>query len=142
MSEEIHEGVTAGDGWAYAQLDDLGEGPGFRKIRTSLGLTELGANAIVLPPRWETGAHFHDEQEELYFVHRGPVEFSFDEGPWERLESGGVVRVAAATPRRMRNPAEEEAVIVIVGGKGGYVGRDGRLLEDGVRAGGPIDDGA
>ena len=142
MSEEIPDCVTAGDGWAYAQLDDLGEGPGFRKIRTSLGLTELGANAIVLPPRWETGAHFHDEQEELYFVHRGPVEFSFDEGPWERLESGGVVRVEAATPRRMRNLAEEEAVIVIVGGKGGYVGRDGRLLEDGVRAGGPIDDGA
>ncbi len=143
MSEGPAEGVTAGEGWAYAQLDDLGEGPGFRKIRASLGLTELGANAIVLPPRWETGAHFHDEQEELYFVHRGPVEFSFDEGPWERLESGGVVRVEAATPRRMRNPAGEEAVIVIVGGRGGYVGRDGRLLEGEVRAGGPIDtDGA
>jgi hypothetical protein len=42
----------------------------------------------------------------------------------------------------MRNPGEGEAVIVIVGGKGGYVGRDGRFLDDGVRAGGPIDDGA
>lgn len=142
MSDELPEEVTAGEGWAYAQLDDLGEGPGFRKIRASLGLTEFGANAIVLPPRWETGAHLHDEQEELYFVHKGPVEFSFDEGPWARVDSGGAVRVEAATPRRMRNPAQEEAVIVIVGGKGGYVGRDGRFVGDGVRAGGPIDDGA
>lgn len=140
---ELPDGVTSGNGWAYANLDDLGEGPGFRKIRASLGLTEFGANAIVLPPRWETIAHFHDEQEELYFVHRGPVEFSFHEGPWERLESGGVVRVEAATPRRLRNPADEEAVIVVAGAKGGYVGRDGRYVdEDGIRPGGPIDDGA
>lgn len=142
MSREEQEGVTSGEGWSYSSLDELGEGPGFRKVRASLGLTEFGANAIVLPPRWETGSHFHDEQEELYFVHRGPVDFSFDEGPWASLDSGAVVRVEAATPRRMRNPAETEAVILIVGGKGGYVGRDGRLLEGEVRAGGPIDNGA
>lgn len=131
------------DGWALAALDDLGDGPGFRKVREAVGLTEFGANAIVLPPRWETGAHFHDEQQELYFVHRGPVEFSFDEGPWQRLDTGGVARVDAATPRRMRNPGEEEAVVVIAGARGGYVGRDGRLLEGEVRGSGPIDgDGA
>lgn len=139
---ESPEVVTAGEGWAYSNLDRLGEGPGFRKIRASLGLTEMGANAIVLPPRWETLAHFHDEQEELYLVHRGPIEFSFDEGPWNRLESGGVVRVEAATPRRMRNPSEEEAVVVIVGARGGYVGRDGHHMEGDVRPGGPIEDGA
>jgi quercetin dioxygenase-like cupin family protein len=131
--------VEAGEGWAASSLDEMGEGPGFRKIRASLELTEFGANAIVLPPRWETGAHFHDEQQELYFVHRGPVEFSFGEGPWLRLEDGGVARVDAATPRRMRNPGDSEAVVVIAGGRGGYVGRDGRLLEGEVRGGGPID---
>lgn len=131
--------VEAGEGWATSSLDALGEGPGFRKIRAALDLTGFGANAIVLPPRWETGAHFHDEQQELYFVHRGPVEFSFGEGPWVRLEEGGLARVDAPTPRRMRNPGEAEAVVLIAGGHGGYVGRDGRMLEGEVRGSGPID---
>lgn len=130
---------SGGEGWAVSSLDDLGEGPGFRKVRGALGIEGFGVNAIVLPPRWETGAHYHDEQEELYFVHRGPVEFSFDEGAWHRLDSGGLARAEPATARRMRNPAGQEAVVLVVGARGGYVGRDGHLLEEGVRAGGPID---
>ena len=135
----MSEGPGSGDGWATSSLDEMGEGPGFRKVREAVGLTEFGANAIVLPPRWETGAHFHDEQQELYFVHRGPVEFSFAEGPWVSLPDGGVARVDAATPRRMRNPGDSEAVVLIAGASGGYVGRDGRFLEGEARAGGPID---
>ena len=136
-------GTGGAGGWALASLDELGDGPGFRKVRDAVGLTEFGANAIVLPPRWQTGAHFHDEQQELYFVHRGPVEFSFDEGPWHSVGEGGVARVDPATPRRMRNPGEDEAVVLIAGARGGYVGRDGRYLEEGgLGPGGPIDDGA
>jgi uncharacterized cupin superfamily protein len=78
-------GVTKGDGYAVAHLDDLGEGPGFRKIRAPLGLTAFGANAIVLPPAYTTGSHYHDEQEELYFVHQGEVEFEFGAGSTPRL---------------------------------------------------------
>ena len=59
------------------------------------------------------------------------------------LEGGGLARVDASTPRRMRNPGEAEAVVLIAGGRGGYVGRDGRMLEGEVRGSGPIDaDGA
>jgi quercetin dioxygenase-like cupin family protein len=122
--------VVAGDGYAVASLDDLGVGPGFRKIRKELGVTAFGANAIVLPPSYQTGSHFHDEQEELYFVHRGEVEFEFGDGSTQRLGPGGLARVDASTPRRVRNLSDsEEAVYVVVGGKGGYVGRDGRLTE-------------
>ena len=39
-----------GEGWAAASLDDLGEGPGFRKVRSALGVTAFGANAIVSRP--------------------------------------------------------------------------------------------
>lgn len=120
--------VTKGDGYAVAHLDDLGEGPGFRKIRKPLGLTAFGANAIVLPPSYTTGSHYHDEQEELYFVHKGEVEFEFGDGSTQRLGPGGLAWVDAPTHRRIRNLSEsEEAVYVIVGGKGGYVGRDGKL---------------
>jgi quercetin dioxygenase-like cupin family protein len=127
---DVEPTVNAGQGYAVASLDDLGEGPGFRKIRTPLGVTAFGANAIVLPPAHETGSHFHDEQEELYFVHRGEVEFEFGDGSTQRLGPGGLARVDPATRRRVRNLSDsEEAVYVVVGGKGGYVGRDGRLAE-------------
>lgn len=122
--------VVAGEGWAAASLDDLGEGPGFRKIRKELGVTAFGANAIALPPSYETGSHFHDEQEELYFVFRGEVEFEFGDGSTQRLGPGGIVRVDPSTRRRVRNLSDsEEAVYFVVGGKDGYVGRDGRLAE-------------
>ena len=122
--------VQSGDGYAVANLDDLGQGPGFRKVRTPLGVTAFGVNAIVLPPAYETGSHFHDEQEELYFVHSGEVELEFGDGSTARLGPGGLARVDAATPRRVRNLSDsEEATYVVVGGKGGYVGRDGRLAE-------------
>ena len=125
-----NEKVTKGDGYAVAHLDDLGEGPGFRKIRKELGVTAFGVNAIVLPPSYETGAHYHDEQEELYFLHSGRVEIEFGDGSTQELGPGGLAWVDAPTPRRLRNLSDsEEAVYVIVGGKDGYVGRDGKLAE-------------
>jgi len=130
MSEASQEKVERGDGWSVANLDDLGEGPGFRKIRTALGVTAFGVNAIVLPPGYATGTHFHEEQEELYFVHSGRVAIEFGDGTARELGPGGLARVDAPTPRRLRNLSDsEEAVYVCVGGKGGYVGRDGKLVE-------------
>jgi quercetin dioxygenase-like cupin family protein len=134
MSEEANAKVRKGDGFAVAQLDDLGEGPGFRKVRKELGVTAFGVNAIVLPPSYSTGSHYHDEQEELYFLHSGKVEFEFGDGSTQQLEAGGLAWVDAPTPRRVRNLSDsEEAVYLVVGGKGGYVGRDGRQPEGETR---------
>ena len=99
------ENASSGDGYAVANLDDLGEGPGFRKIRRALGVTAFGVNAIVLPPSYATGAHYHEQQEELYFVHSGEVEFEFGDGATERLGPGGLARVAPATPARSATSA-------------------------------------
>ena len=122
--------VSKGEGWAAAQLDDLGQGPGFRKIRKELGVTAFGVNAIVLPPAYSTGSHLHDTQEELYFLHSGRVEFEFGDGSTQELGPGGLAWVDAPTPRRVKNLSDtEEAVYVVVGGKDGYVGRDGKLAE-------------
>jgi mannose-6-phosphate isomerase-like protein (cupin superfamily) len=121
--------VRSGDGYAVGHLDALGHGPGFRKVRKGLGVTAFGVNAIVMPPGIESGFHFHDEQEELYFVHRGAVEIEFGDGTVHRLKEGSFARVDAATPRKLRNSGATDAIYVIVGGKGGYVGRDGRVPE-------------
>jgi mannose-6-phosphate isomerase-like protein (cupin superfamily) len=124
--------ITAGDGYAVGTIDDLGEGPGFRKIRQGLDVKEFGVNAIVLPAGYDTGLHFHDEQEELYIVLSGRVEIHFGDGTAHELGQGGLSRVDAATHRGVRNVGDVDAVYVIVGGKGGYVGRDGRRPEVGA----------
>lgn len=129
MADERKPGVVRGDGYAVADLDDLGEGPGFRKVRRELGVTAFGINAIVIPPGHSTGRHYHEEQEEVYFLHRGRIEMEFGDGSTHQLEPGGIARVDAATVRRVRNVGDEDAVYVVTGGKDGYVGRDGRLPE-------------
>jgi len=130
MAGDGDGGIVSGDGWALSSLDALGEGPGFRKIRGALGVTAFGINAIVLPPGFHTGEHYHEEQEETYFLHAGQVEMSFGDGAVHALEPGAIVRVDARTVRGIRNVGDTDAVLLVVGGKDGYVGRDGVRVRD------------
>jgi len=129
MADEVTETVE-GDGYAVANIEGLGEGYGFRKIRTGLGVTAFGVNALVIPAGYESASHLHEEQEELYFVHRGRLEFEFGDGSRHVLGPGGVARVDAPTVRRIRNVGDEDAVYVCAGGKDGYVGRDGKRPDE------------
>ena len=127
--DEVRE-VTEGDGYAAGHIDAMGDQYGFRKVRRALGVTAFGVNAIVMPPSYSAGVHWHEEQEETYFVHRGRVEMEFGDGSRHVLGPGGVARVDAATVRKVRNvSSDEDAIYVVAGGKEGYVGRDGRLPE-------------
>jgi len=138
MEASDYPKVSTGEGYAVAEdLDALGEGYGFRKLRKGLGVTAFGVNVISMPPGYETGSHFHDEQEELYFVHRGAIEMEFGDGSAHRLGEGGSARVDAATLRKVRNVGEGDAVYLCAGGKDGYVGRDGRLPDGEQRVTGP-----
>lgn len=138
MSETNEQAISKGDGYAVANLSDLGEGPGFRKIRKALGVTAFGVNAIVIPPSYETGRHYHDEQEELYFLHSGKIAIEFGDGSTHELEPGGFARVDASTVRKIKNLSDsEDGVYVIVGGKDGYVGRDGQAVGDDPHSGPP-----
>jgi mannose-6-phosphate isomerase-like protein (cupin superfamily) len=128
VPENVRE-PRKGEGYAVASLDGIGEGAGFRKIRRELDVEEFGVNAVVIPPGLESGFHFHERQEELYFVHAGVIEMEFGDGSVHRLGPGGMARVAAATHRKVKNVGEEDAVYVVVGAQGGYVGRDGHAPE-------------
>ncbi len=114
---------------AFGSLDELGEGYGFRKIRRALGVTAFGVNAIVFPPRFEGFLHFHETQDELYFVHSGRARVDVD-GETRELGPGGLVHVESTTPRRISNAGDEDLVVLVVGGKGGYVERDGRVVDE------------
>jgi mannose-6-phosphate isomerase-like protein (cupin superfamily) len=114
--------------YAKGSIDEMGEGPGFRKIRRELGVTAFGVNAVIYPPGQEGFLHYHDEQDELYFVHQGRASFEVDGDTFE-LEPGGVVYVESTTPRKINNRTDEDLVLLIVGGKDGYVARDGQLVD-------------
>ena len=113
--------------YSISSLDELGEGYGFRKIRGPLGVTAFGVNALVFPPGYEGPNHYHDHQDELYFVHRGTATFSFD-GNEHEVAEGGIVHVESTTHRMISNRTDDDLVLFIVGGKGGYVERDGQLV--------------
>ena len=114
----------------FGSLDELGEGPGFRKVRRALGVTAFGVNGVVFPPGFVGFEHFHDTQDELYFVHAGTARFEV--GGEERvLGAGGFCYVEATTPRRVSNASDtEDLVLLVVGGKDGYVERDGHMTND------------
>jgi quercetin dioxygenase-like cupin family protein len=114
---------------AFSSLDELGEGLGFRKIRSALGVTAFGVNAVVYPPHFDGFLHYHDEQDELYFGHRGRVRVEV-EGETRDLGEGGLFHCESTTPRKVSNPFDEDAVLFIVGGKDGYVSRDGHMVDE------------
>ena len=128
MTEIVHD-VVEGEGYALANVDALADGPGFRKVRRALGVTAFGVNAIELPAGFETGRHYHEEQEELYFVYRGRIEITLGDDDVYELGPGGLARVDAATIRKIKALGDEPAVYLVAGGKDGYVGRDGKLPE-------------
>jgi mannose-6-phosphate isomerase-like protein (cupin superfamily) len=114
--------------YSKATLDELGKGPGFRKVRQALNVEAFGVNGVVYPVGQEGFLHYHEQQDELYFVHQGRARFEVDGDSFE-LGPGGVVHVQAASPRKVSNIGDEELIMLVVGGKGGYVGRDGMLVD-------------
>ncbi len=117
-------------GYGFGSIDELGEGYGFRKVRKPLGVTAFGVNAIVYPPGYEGFHHFHDTQDELYFVHAGTARIEVD-GEERVLGPGGLCHVESTTPRKVSNASEaEDLVLLVVGGSGGYVERDGHMVDE------------
>lgn len=115
-------------GHAFGSLDELGDGYGIRKVRVPLGVTAFGVNALVAPPDFEGFAHFHDLQDELYFIHSGTARIEVD-GEERILGPGGLFHAESTTPRRISNAGEDDLIVLVVGGKDGYVGRDGQLVD-------------
>jgi mannose-6-phosphate isomerase-like protein (cupin superfamily) len=114
--------------YAFGSLEELGEGYGFRKVRQALGVEAFGVNGVVMPPGYEGFHHYHDEQDELYFVHSGTARVEVGDEVRE-LGPGGLFHVQATTPRKVSNAGEDDLVLLIVGAKGGYVGRDGQMVD-------------
>jgi mannose-6-phosphate isomerase-like protein (cupin superfamily) len=115
--------------YAFGSIEELGDNYGFRKVRHALGVTAFGVNVVVYPPGYEGFEHYHDVQDELYFVHSGRARVDVG-GETRELGPGGLLHVESTTPRKVTNASEtEDLVLLIVGGKDGYVERDGQLVD-------------
>jgi mannose-6-phosphate isomerase-like protein (cupin superfamily) len=68
-------------------------------------------------------------QDELYFVHSGTARVEVGDEVRE-LGPGGMVHVESTTPRRLSNTGDEPLVMLVVGGKGGYIERDGHMVDE------------
>lgn len=115
-------------GHSFSSLDELGEGYGFRKVRRGMGVTAFGVNGIVMPPHFEGFLHYHDLQDELYFVHSGTARVEVA-GEERTLGPGGLFHCESTTPRRVSNGGDDDLVLLVIGGKDGYVERDGQLVD-------------
>jgi mannose-6-phosphate isomerase-like protein (cupin superfamily) len=114
-------------GHAFGSIDEMGDGV-FRKVRRELGVTAFGVNVLVLAPGVVGRPHYHDTQDELYFIHRGRARFEVG-GETRDLGPGDVCHVESTTPRRITSIGDEDLVMLAVGGKDGYVERDGHLAD-------------
>jgi mannose-6-phosphate isomerase-like protein (cupin superfamily) len=113
-------------GYAFGTIDELGDGV-FRKVRQALGVSAFGVNVLVLEPGVVARPHFHEEQDELYFVHAGRARFALP-GESRELGPGGLCHVESTT-RQITSVGDEDLVMLVVGAKDGYVGRDGQLAD-------------
>ena len=115
-------------GYQVSSLDALGEGYGFRKVRGALGVTAFGVNALVFPPGYgRPGALPRPAGRALL---RPPRHRDVRDRRRRARRRGGRPR-----PRRVDDAAPglephatDDLVLFVVGGKGGYVERDGQLV--------------
>ena len=114
-------------GYAFGSIDELGDGV-FRKVRQELGVKAFGVNVLVLAPGVVARPHYHTDQDELYFVHQGRARFALP-GESRELGPGGLCHVESTTPRQVSSVGEEDLVMLVVGAKDGYVGRDGQMVD-------------
>jgi mannose-6-phosphate isomerase-like protein (cupin superfamily) len=115
-------------GYAFGSIDELGDGFGFRKVRRALGVSAFGVNVVIYPAGYDGFRHYHDTQDELYFVHSGKARVEVGDEVRE-LGPGGLVHVESTTPRKVSNAGDEPLVMLVVGGKDGYVERDGHMVD-------------
>ena len=73
-------------------------------------------------------SHSFSTLDELYFVHSGTARFEVG-GETRILGPGGLCHVESTTERKVPNAGDGELVLLVVGGKGGYVEHDGHMVD-------------
>ncbi|WP_254546753.1 cupin domain-containing protein [Halomarina pelagica] len=127
-----------GDGYHRVSLTDLEtnpEKPGRRwEVSPALGVEDYNLNVAVLAPgeRLSQNAyHYHDDQEEVYYVVDGTVRVEVEDGSFDAA-TDDAVRFEAGVPHLFHNPFDAPCKLVAIGSppEGRYPVRQVRSYDD------------
>jgi mannose-6-phosphate isomerase-like protein (cupin superfamily) len=123
--------------WTVKRIEDvpdvLGDYPGeMRMAADALGCEQVAFTYRRMPP--QTGGkgsygHRHREQEEVYYVQSGTLEFKLGDEVLE-LDAGTVVSVPPEVVRSVWNEGPADAELVIVSRRLADVEKDVEFVED------------
>jgi mannose-6-phosphate isomerase-like protein (cupin superfamily) len=113
--------------------DVLGDYPGELRMLTG----ELGSEQVAFSWRRmpaQTGGkgsygHRHKQQEEIYFVVDGTLEFKLEDEVFD-AEGGTAVRIAPEVARSVWNEGPDDVVLIMVSTKVDDLGEDVEKVED------------
>jgi mannose-6-phosphate isomerase-like protein (cupin superfamily) len=104
-------------GYRVKRIDDMASAHGIVKLAgAELGVKSFGLQVLDIPAGfggYPEHDHAEDGQEEVYVVLRGSAEFEVD-GERVALDSGRMLRVGAASRRRLL-PGSEDVRILALG---------------------------
>lgn len=100
---------------AFAFDIDFEEGENIDLIE-ALGHEHLRPRLWRIPPGEKLSYHYHEEQEELFYVVKGTGQMLIGEDK-ERVEipEGGFIKPELKTPRSIRNDTDEDVIWLIIG---------------------------
>ena len=124
-------------GWNIKRLEEipdvLGDYPGEMRMSSAsdLGCEQVSFTWRRMPP--QTGGkgsygHRHKQQEEVYFVASGTLQFKLEEEVLD-LSEGTVVRVSPETVRSVWNEGPEDAVLIMCSTRLGDITDDVETVE-------------
>ena len=59
-------------GYAFSSMDELGEGPGFRRSERALGVTAFGVNGVCIHPgSWDPSTGMTSRTSSISFIEAG-----------------------------------------------------------------------
>ena len=105
----------------------------------ALGLDEVRPRLWKVEPGEKLSYHYHNEQEELFYVVSGTGQMLIGEDKeLVEIPEGGFIKPGVRTPRSLRNDTDEEVIWLIVGAPPVFEGilwnsydEDGYPAEDG-----------
>lgn len=103
------------------------------------GMENMRARLWYFQPGDKVTYHYHEEQEELFYVVEGTGHMLVGENKeLVEIPEGGMIKPGIETPRQLRNESDDEVVWLIVGAPAVV---EGQLWTDYDEDGRPADDG-
>ena len=112
--------------YAFSSLDELGDGPASARS-AGARVTAFGVNGVVYPPGYPGSATTTTRRTSS--TSSTAARRRSRSRARRILGPGGLFHVESTT-RRIANVGDEELVMLVIGGKDGYVERDGHVMSD------------